>query len=176
MAGSVVEHRAVDPAVATGTLLVPKGDPAGRAVVTGDAAAPVPTTPAPADLTAYGRDVYRTAGPTFYENEANVPAPGGGAYPRVLELLYVQLGKVLANAGVDLYVLVVDKAAAIAVGDGSVTPMPYLARAGEMIVWEPPEGFRFANGIRIIVSTDPNVYAAPGVAEPISVTCRTRNA
>jgi len=169
MADSAVQYRPVDQTLSADNLTAPKGDVAGRTVVTGDAAAPVPMSVVPASLTAFGRTVYRTAGPSFYENSSTV-----AAVSRVVELLYVQVGKALTNA-ITLYVLVVDKAGAVVAGDGSAVPLPKIVSAGEMIVWEPPDGFLFANGIRVIVSTDPNIYAAPAAPEPISVACRTRN-
>jgi hypothetical protein len=180
MAASEVEYRQVDPALSTGTKTVPKGDPAGRTVVATDATAPLDVAVQPTDLTADGRSVYRTAagaGPNFgFENEAVVPAPGGGAYPRVLELLYVQLLATPVNANVKYYPLVVDKAAAVANNDLSATPLTRLDAGGDMAVWEPPEGFLFTSGIRVIISATPDFYTPMAAPEPISVICRTRNA
>lgn len=147
-------------------------------VVTADAAAPLVVLLEPADLTAL--PVYRTPagpGPNFgYENEAVVPAPGGGAYPRVLEMLYVQILATPVNAGVKYYPLVVDKNAAIAVNDLSAVPLGRLDAGGDMDVWEPPNGFLFTNGIRVIISATPNFYTAFGAPEPLSIVCRTRAA
>jgi hypothetical protein len=170
---STVQYRNPDENVAPGTSLAPLGDPAGRTVVVGAAGVPISVIVVPSDLTAFGRIVYRTAkgaGPNFfYENEAVV-----AVVPRVVELLYVQMLGVLVNAA-PLYPLVVDKAGAVVATDGGASPLSRVAAVGDLVFWEPPDGFLFTAGIRIIVSTTPNYYTAPGAPEPISVLCRTRD-
>lgn len=161
---NVVQYRDPDEAIAAGTTIVPKGDTAGRTVITADAPIPV----APVEPTPTGTP-YRTSGPTFFENEAVI-----AAVPRVLEMLYIQVGAVLVNAA-PLYPLIVDKAGAVVANDGSASPLPKISAVGDMVFWEPPGGFLFTAGLRVIVSSTPDIYTAPGGgAEPISVMARTR--
>lgn len=171
MSGLGGQYRNPDITLNPDNFAPPKEDVNGRLVVTSDAGAPVIVEVGPADLTAFGRTTYRTAGPTRYENEAAV-----AAVSRVVELCYVQLGAVLVGAG-PFYVLVVDTAVAIVAGDASAASMPVMTATpvAQMVVWEPPDGFLFTAGIRVIVSSTPNIYTAPAGAEPISVTVRTRD-
>lgn len=168
-----VQYRNPDTAVAAGNRIAPKGDAAGRTIVTGDAAAPVPVTGAvaetPPDLTAFGRATYKTSDvdPTGFEVASNVAGAS-----RVLEILYVGLPAALGGPG-PYYVVVVDKAAALVGGEASVLPTPKLTAAGDLFFWEPPDGFLFADGIKVALSSTPVIYTA--VADQISTTCRTRN-
>ncbi len=164
-----VQFRPVPITLPKDQTAIAAGDAEGRLLIAVDPLAPLVVIITPPDLTAYGRVVYRTAAPTFYEDEAAV-----AVVPRVVEVMYVQLGKTLVNAG-PLYLIVVDKVGAVVAGNGSAVPIPRMAEAGDMIVWEPTDGFLFTTGIRVIVSADPNIYVAPASPEPISVACRTRN-
>ncbi len=166
---NVVQYRTFDPSLGHTQTAIPKGDASGRMIVTGEADAPLPIVITPDSLAS--TTLYRTAGPTFYETQSAI-----SAVSVIVELLYVQLGATLLNAA-PLYALVIDKNSAVAASDGSAVPFPKMTVVGEMIVWEPPGGFLFANGVRVIVSSTPNIYTAPGGgAEPISVVCRTRAA
>lgn len=161
---SLVQYRDPDVVLPLSQTAIPKGDAAGRTVVTADAPIPVaPVEPTPAGT------VYRTPGPTFFETEAVI-----AAVSRVLEILYIQVGAVLVNAA-PLYPLIIDKAGAIVGGDGSASPLAKISAVGDLVYWEPPGGFLFTTGLRVIVSSTPVFYTAPGGgAEPISVMARTR--
>lgn len=164
MSDGLVQYRNPDITLPVEQTAIPKGDIAGRTVITVDDPIPVtPVEPTPAGT------VYRTAGPTFYETEAVI-----AAVPRVLEILYIQAAAALTNAA-PLYPLIVDKAGVIGGGDGSASPLPKISAAGDLVYWEPPGGFLFTAGMRVIVSSTPVFYTAPlGGAEPISVMARTR--
>lgn len=158
---SEVQYRDPNLTLEPGNTATPLADPEGRTVVVA-----VPSSP-----TDLGRVEYRTsdAGSPF-EDEAAIAANS-----RVVEILYIQLGAVLANAGINLYILVVDKNGAVVANDESKVPFPPCSAPGDMIVWEPPDGVLFTTGVRAIVSTAPDKYTAPAQPEPISVYCRTRN-
>lgn len=114
----------------------------------------------PAPVPLGGESHYQSAGPSGFEVEANVVAN------RVsLMKLYVGIPATLA-AG-PYYVVVVDKAVALANGDLSILPTPKLSAGGEIFFWEPPGGAVFYNGIRVALSSTPVVYTS--VAEKCSV-------
>ncbi len=162
----LVQYRAVDLVLNSDNTAPAKGDVAGRTVVTSDVAAPLNVVVGPQSLTAYGRTVYRTAGATAFEAESAVAGAS-----RVLELLYVNVPSPLAAGS--YWIVVADKNAALAPGDVSVTPTPVMTTAGQLFSWEPPDGFLFTTGIRVGLSTTPDVYTAAAIE--ISTVCRTRD-